>query len=94
MAIKPEKGFLTNQERFVLKEAHLVAPTVRKADRIKTILLLDKGYGYQEIADILLFDERSGRRYYAEYQQGGLDELVEDNYRPYSGKYNVPFFKN
>lgn len=80
---------MTEQERLVLIEGHRTAPTIRKADRIKTILLLDKGYSYQEIAAILLFDEKTGRRYYDEYQSGGLDKLMADNYLPYSGKMNL-----
>jgi transposase len=53
---------------------------------IKTILLLDKGYSFQEIADILLFNEKTGRRYYSEYSEDGLDRLITDNYQNYTGK--------
>jgi transposase len=48
--------------------------------------MLDKGYSYSEIADVLLFDESTARRYLATYQQNGLSALTSDNYQPYAGK--------
>lgn len=74
------KNFLPPDEVDILKEAHHAAREKRKADRIKTILLLNKGYSYQEIARILLIDDSTARQYFKEYQALGLDGLVEDNY--------------
>jgi len=74
------KNFLSSYEVGILQEAHHAAREKRKADRIKTILLLNQGYSYQEIARILLLDDSTARQYFKEYQTLSLDGLVEDNY--------------
>lgn len=74
------RGFLTAQEIKILEEAHLAAQQKRQADRIKTILLLNEGYEYATISHILRLDDSTIRRYYQEYQKGGIDELLEDHY--------------
>jgi transposase len=74
------KNFLSPGEVGILQEAHHAAREKRKADRIKTILLLNEGYPYPEIARILLLDDSTTRQYFKEYQALGLDGLVEDNY--------------
>ncbi len=61
---------------FRLSEAEIISLTTfhrgcqdkRTADRIKAILLVDKGYTYQQIEDILLIDERTLGRYKKIYQ--------------------------
>lgn len=74
------KNFLPKEEIIVLQEAHHAARDKRKADRIKTVLLLNQGYKYSEIARILLLNDSTAREYFKEYQDLGLDGLVEDNY--------------
>lgn len=74
------KSFLSQEEIVVLQEAHHAAREKRKADRIKTVLLLNQGYPYSEIAKILLINDSTARDYFKEYQDLGLDGLVEDNY--------------
>ena len=64
----------------ILKEAHLAAREKRHADRIKTILLLNDGWSYEEIAQALLLDDSTLRRYIRIYEIHGLDGLVEDHY--------------
>ena len=71
---------LADNQRLILKEAHLAERNKRQADRIKTILLLDRGYSHQEIAGILLLDDSTTRRYEQEYADGGLDELLDDHF--------------
>lgn len=71
---------LTTYQRSILEEAHGAERNKRQADRIKTVLLLHKGYTHQEIADILLLDDSTTRRYEQEYQDGGLDELLADHF--------------
>jgi transposase len=72
---------LAREERDIMIEAHRAERDKRKADRIKTMLLLDKGRPYEEIASILLLDDSTIRRYEMEYTEGGLDNLLDDNYR-------------
>lgn len=74
------KNFLSKEELIVLQEAHHAAREKRKADRIKTVLLLNQGYPYSEIARILLLNDSTVREYFKEYKELELDGLVEDNY--------------
>ena len=74
------KKFLSPDEVSILQEAHHAAGEKRKADRIKTVLLLNQGYPYSEIARILLLDDSTVRAYFKEYRELELDGLVEDNY--------------
>lgn len=74
------RDFLTTKEINILEEAHRAAQQKRQADRIKTMLLLNEGYDYGTIAHILRLDDSTIRRYYQEYQEGGIDGLLEDHY--------------
>lgn len=74
------RNFLPKEDIIVLQEAHHAAREKRKADRIKTVLLLNQGYKYSEIARILLLNDSTVREYFKEYKSLGLDGLVEDNY--------------
>lgn len=71
---------LSKHERSILEEAHGAERNKRHADRIKTILLLHKGYTHQKIADILLLDDSTTRRYEEEYEKGSLDLLLTDRF--------------
>lgn len=74
------KNFLSKEDVIILQEAHHAAHEKRKADRIKTVLLLNQGYSYSVIAKILLLNDSTVRKYFKEYQSLGLDGFVEDNY--------------
>jgi transposase len=74
-------SLLAPEEREILIEAHRAERNKRQADRIKTLLLLDEGRTYEEVAKILLLDDSTIRRYETEYQEGGPDNLLEDDYR-------------
>ena len=64
----------------ILKEAHGAAQEKRHADKIKTILLLNEGWSYEEIAQALLLDDSTPRRYWKIWERKGLDGLVENHY--------------
>ena len=64
----------------ILKEAHCAAQDKRQADKIKTILLLNEGWSYEEIAQALLLDDSTPRRYWKIWERKGLDGLVENHY--------------
>lgn len=53
------KEFLTPEERAVLKVQHRHEKNRRIADRIKAVLLSDKGWTYRQIAEALLIDEQT-----------------------------------
>lgn len=83
------KDFLTAREVMILKEAHYSAWQRKNADRIKTILFLNKGLTYPQIAELLLLDETTIRRYEKEYKKSGIDGLIEDHYHGSSGYLSV-----
>ena len=75
------KDFLTAQEISILEEAHHAAQRKKTADRIKTVLALNTGLTYKQVARLLLLDETTIRRYEKEYHKTGIDGLLEDHYQ-------------
>ncbi len=53
---------------------------LKRADRIKSILLLNKGFSYEEIAEFLLIDDGTVRRWHKIFETEGMKTLLEDNY--------------
>ena len=74
------RNFLNFNEQMILKEAHRAAQDKRHADKIKTILLLNEGWSYEQIAQALLLDDSTPRRYFKIWECQGLDGLVENHY--------------
>lgn len=74
------RDFLTRGTVEILQEAHHSAMFRKSADRIKTILFLNKGFSYEETAALLLLDGTTVRRYEKEYQKTGIDGLLESHY--------------
>jgi transposase len=58
----------------------------RTADKIKTILMLDKGFSFEEIASVLILDDATIRRWFKVYQEQGLDGLARSLYQGSNGK--------
>ena len=52
----------------------------RAADKINAIVLLKKGYIYEQVAEVLLIDERTIARYKAAYENKGIEELLVVNF--------------
>ena len=50
------------------------------ADRIRTILLLDQGWSIERIAEALFISHSSIHRYRKSYEQGGIEQLIQDGY--------------
>lgn len=63
-----------------LEKLHRKLKDKRKADRIKVIIALAKGWTPAQIAEILLIDESTSRRYFERYQEHGVPGLLEDAY--------------
>src|SRR6202034_2522571 len=74
------KDFLTAKEVGILEEAHHDARFRKQADRIKTILFLNRGISYEETATLLLLDATTVRRYYEVYKRERIDGLLETHY--------------
>ena len=73
-------NFLSPSEQMILKEAHRAAQEKRHADKIKTILLLNEGWSYEQISKALLLDDSTPRRYFKIWERQGLEGLVENHY--------------
>jgi transposase len=71
---------LSRTERAELEQLHRSLRDKRQADRVKAVIALSKGWSAAQVAEILLFDEKTSRCYFARYQQGGLAALLDDNY--------------
>jgi transposase len=72
--------FLTAQQILTLKREHRQCKVKRYADRIKAIVLLNSGYSFEQIADILIMDDDTIRRYLRIYQEEGVKGLMRDLY--------------
>lgn len=69
--------FLTDHQVLVLRNAHKSLKDKRLADRIKAVLMLHHGFTYSQISQALLLDEVTLRRYVKQFQEHGIDGLVE-----------------
>jgi transposase len=72
--------FLTPQQVLTLRQEHRKCKEKRFAYRINAILLLNSGYSFQQVADVLLMDDDTIRRYVNIYQEEGVKGLMRDLY--------------
>jgi hypothetical protein len=73
-------GFLSKKERKDLRRQHRGETERRYADRIKALLLWDKGWTFEEIGEALLLDESTIRRYRKLYESDGMNRLLNDDW--------------
>ena len=73
---------LTDPELADLHVLHRELTDKRQADRVKAVILLGSGDGWtpSQVAQILLLDRTTVRRYYRDYPKGGVSRLLETNY--------------
>jgi transposase len=71
--------FLTSEQIIELKLMHKKSDR-KKADKIKSILLVNAGYSFEEIARILLLDDSTIRRWYDTFKEEGIEGLLRYNY--------------
>src|ERR1044071_8445724 len=83
------ESFLSQLQEKEYRQLHKRCKDKRQADRIKAILLLNKGWSYEAIADALMIDDYTLRRWYAYYMEGGMDYLLKDEYKGGEPKLNV-----
>ena len=77
---------LSEKQRANLRREHRRTRERRQADRIKSLLLLDDGWTYEEVAEVLLLDDETIRRWEKCYLECGLEQLQQDNYQGSEGK--------
>src|ERR1700691_2450925 len=75
------KSFLSNEQRKEYIQMHRKSKEKQFADRIKCILGLDKGYSHEEIAELLMIDESTIWRWHQQFQQGGMEQLLKNDYQ-------------
>jgi transposase len=75
------RDFLSALEIKELKSDHRAERESRYADRIKAILMLNSGVSVSKVAEYLLLDEKTVRKYREVYLEDGLEGLCSDWYR-------------
>lgn len=71
---------LTEEQVIQLKLTHKQTREKRLADRIKAVLMVHFGFTYEQITQALLLDEVTVRRYFKQFQEKGIDGLLEYHY--------------
>ena len=56
----------------------MIPPIVKQQLNNNTIILLGKGWSYQDVSNALLLDEETLRNYQEQYRRAGLAELLTD----------------
>jgi transposase len=82
-------GFLSPDQIDAYKQMHKKAHFLREGDRIKAILLLNKGLSYEEVAELLLIDDGTVRRWYMIFEKEGIKALLQDKYSGGTSKLNL-----
>jgi len=78
---------LSSENRVMLSQLHRTTKDKRTADRIKIIILLDKGYTQKEIASILMLDEDTITNWVQKFKSTiNIKRWLENNYIAYNGK--------
>lgn len=72
-------SFLTFGQKAEIISLHRQCKERRFADRLKAILLLDKGLSCGQIGEILLQDDDTIRNYKKKYLSEGANPLLSDN---------------
>jgi transposase len=71
---------LSSQALACLKKEHSRTKPKWEADRIKAVYLLGSGKSVSEVAFFLLKDEQTIRSYFQTYKDGGIQQLLQNNY--------------
>jgi transposase len=74
------ESFLTGEQYYDLRMLHKRSKEKRVCDKIKAILMLDSGYTYDHIAEVLLLDDSTIRRWYSLFEEKGIKGLLADNF--------------
>jgi transposase len=83
------RDFLSPQQVSALRREHKLIATRRHADRVKAILMLNKGRSFEEIADDLILDDDTVRNWYRIFVSEGLEGLKMDYYQGGYSKLDV-----
>jgi transposase len=70
---------LTTKQIASLKALHRIQREKRLADRVKAVILFGTGWTPQQVAEVLLLDEKTVRSYFARYTKVGEKGLIQLN---------------
>jgi len=73
-------GFLSTEQIIALKQIHKKTRDKRVCDKIKAILMLNDGHSAEFIGRILILDDSTIHRWFAIYEEEGINGLLIDNY--------------
>ena len=80
---------LSEEEKATIKGLHRSCKQRKHADKLKAILLLDKGYSCVEVGKILLLDDDTIRKYRDQYLTQGVESLLSDHNKGTTGFLNT-----
>ncbi len=73
-------GFLSSEQIAALRIIHRKSREKRICYKVNAIILLNSGYSYEHIAEVLLLDDATIRRWHKLFQEKGIDSLLADNF--------------
>jgi transposase len=73
------KFVLTPKEREKIKQLHRKCTVRKHADKLKALLMLDKGFSCVEVGELLLLDDDTVRKYRGQYINLGVERLLNDS---------------
>jgi hypothetical protein len=78
---------LAENEKHNLKSKYKMIKESRQRDKIRTILMVDRGYSRTVISEVLLIDEKTVTKWQTEYLENSiLEDFLKSNHVPYAGK--------
>ena len=83
------KFILTPKERKKIKQLHRKCAVRRHADKLKALLMLDKGFSCMEVGELLLLDDDTIRQYRGQYMNQGAVSLLTDNNKGTTAQLNA-----
>ena len=79
---------LTHKEQEKIKYLHRKCQIRRHADKLKALLMLDKGFSCMEVGELLLLDDDTIRKYRELYINLGVNSLLSDNNKGTTARLN------
>jgi len=70
---------LTHEEQKNIKQLHRKCKIKKHADKLKSLLMLDKGFSCVEVGELLLLDDDTIRKHREQYINLGVESLLDDN---------------
>ncbi len=79
---------LTQNEQEKIKQLHRNCSERKFADKLKSLLLLDKGFSCVEVREILFLDDDTVRKYRSQYLIQGTESMLADKNKGTSPRLN------